>query len=198
MAQARYNQTHHRILEAARQAFAENGYDATGVEEICRRAGVSKGAFYHHFPSKQDVFLELLNGWLENLETQILAASRLSRDVPQALLAMSELIPQVLQAGSGQLSIFLDFWAKAGRDPHTWKAATAPFGRYQDLLAGLVRSGVEEGSLKPVDPDLAARALISIAVGVLLQGLVDPASADWGQVSKQSIRWLLAGMENNH
>jgi AcrR family transcriptional regulator len=197
MAQARSLQTHDRILEAARLAFAENGYDATGVEEICRRAGVSKGAFYHHFPSKQDVFLELLNGWLANLETQILAASRLSGEVPQALLAMSALIPHVLQAGSGQLSIFLDFWAKAGRDPHTWKAATAPFSRYQDLLAGLVRSGVKEGSLKPVDPELAARALISVAVGVLLQGLVDPGSADWGQVSNQSIRWLLAGIEKN-
>src|SRR4030067_880681 len=197
IAQTRSHHTHMRILDAARAAFAENGYDAAGVEDICRRAGLRKGAFYHHFPSKQAVFLELLDGWRGGLEAQVLAAGRLSSNVPEALLAMSAMIPQVLQAASGQLSIFLDFWAKAARDPETWRAANAPFASYQALLADLVRAGNEEGSMPAIDPGLAARVLISMAVGVLLQGLVDPQGADWGQVSNQGIRWLLAGMERS-
>src|SRR4030067_2111963 len=108
IAQTPAHPTHMRILDAPRAAFAENGYDAAGVEDICRRARLSKGAFYHHFPSKQAVFLELLDGWLAGLEAQVLAAGRLSSNVPEALLAMSAMIPQVLQAAFGQLAIFLE------------------------------------------------------------------------------------------
>jgi hypothetical protein len=41
-----------RILEAAAAGFAEQGYDGTSAAEICHRAEVSKGAFYHHFSSR--------------------------------------------------------------------------------------------------------------------------------------------------
>ena len=58
MPQQRSEETRARILAAALDRFARYGYDATGVAEICRAAGVSKGAFYHHFPSKQAAFLE--------------------------------------------------------------------------------------------------------------------------------------------
>jgi AcrR family transcriptional regulator len=51
--QQRAEETHTRILDAALEAFARYGYDGTSVSEICRRAEVTKGGFYHHFPSKQ-------------------------------------------------------------------------------------------------------------------------------------------------
>ena len=66
--QQRSMETRKRILDAAQSLFSQSGYDATGVAEICRAAGVSKGAFYHHFPSKQAIFLELLDGWLSRLD----------------------------------------------------------------------------------------------------------------------------------
>ncbi|MGD8474909.1 MAG: helix-turn-helix domain-containing protein, partial [Anaerolineae bacterium] len=66
--QQRGEETRTRILDVAQEAFARYGYDATGVAEICRRAGVTKGGFYHHFPSKQDVFLEMLERWLEGMD----------------------------------------------------------------------------------------------------------------------------------
>ena len=61
--QQRSEETRARILHAALECFSRTGYDASGVAEICAAAGVSKGAFYHHFPTKQAVFIELLNFW---------------------------------------------------------------------------------------------------------------------------------------
>jgi AcrR family transcriptional regulator len=51
-AQPRGEETRNRILDAALDSFAHFGYDATSVSQICRRADVTKGGFYHHFPSK--------------------------------------------------------------------------------------------------------------------------------------------------
>jgi len=50
--QQRSEETRARILDAAIRRFAIAGYDAASVEDICTEAGVSKGAFYHHFPTK--------------------------------------------------------------------------------------------------------------------------------------------------
>ena len=47
------------VLDAAKTLFVTNGFDATSVDEIARKAQASKGAVYHHFPDKQAIFTEL-------------------------------------------------------------------------------------------------------------------------------------------
>src|SRR5687767_3722022 len=66
----RSDATRRRILTAARAFFAERGYDATSVELILRSTGLSKGAFYHHFPDKR----ELLAAVYEDLERELVVA----------------------------------------------------------------------------------------------------------------------------
>jgi AcrR family transcriptional regulator len=72
--QHRSAETRSHILEAAQRLFSLNGYDATGLAEICQAAGASKVAFYHHFPTKQAVFLELLENWLKVLDAGLAAS----------------------------------------------------------------------------------------------------------------------------
>ena len=58
------------ILEGARRLFAANGFDATSIDDIAEAAGVAKGAVYHHFTSKEAVFLRVL----EDVQAAIAAA----------------------------------------------------------------------------------------------------------------------------
>ena len=194
MAQARGLQTRTRILEAAQSEFARHGYDATGVAELCRVAGVTKGAFYHHFPSKQEVFLELLSSWLNALDEQARQVVGTDSPAPDVLLSMARMSSQVLVDAHGQLPMFLEFWAQAARDPSVWQATVAPYRRYRSLFAELVRRGVKDGSLRPVEPEDAARTILALAVGMVLQGLLDPEGADWGQAMEGSIRLILDGL----
>ena len=193
----RSEDTRERILQAAAEAFAENGYDATGVAEICQRAGVSKGAFYHHFPSKQALFLDLVNGWLAGLDEQLASLRTGETSAPEELLHMAALARLVFVAAEDQLPMFLEFWARASRDPEIWQATIAPYRRYHDFFASLVREGIAEGSFRPVDPQTAAYAIVALATGVILQGLMDPQAADWGQVLQESVRLLLQGLSKN-
>lgn len=193
--QQRGEVTRSNILAAAAAGFAEQGYDATGVAEICRRAGVSKGAFYYHFSSKQDLFLELLERWLTVLDAQLEEVRVERAIVPEQLLNMTTIIRQVFQVAEHQLPIFLEFWTKAAHDPTVWEATMAPYRRYRAFFAILIQSGVAEGSLRPVDADTAARVIVSLAVGLVLQGLLDTEGADWGHVAEASVRMLLKGIE---
>lgn len=192
--QRRSGDTQARILHAAEICFARQGYDATGVSEICAAAGVSKGAFYHHFAAKQDVFMALLTRWLAGVEARLLALRDETTNVPDSLRSMSAVIQHVLDAAGDQFPIYLEFWNKALRDPDIRQAALAPYRHYQQVFAGLIEKGITEGTLKPVQPQTAARVIVALAVGLLMQGLFDQDGDDWQQVAYDSMNLLLHGL----
>jgi TetR/AcrR family transcriptional regulator, transcriptional repressor for nem operon len=54
-----------KLLEAAVSIVRQKGYAATSVDELCARAGVTKGAFFHHFPSKDSLAVAAVNQWTQ-------------------------------------------------------------------------------------------------------------------------------------
>jgi AcrR family transcriptional regulator len=192
--QLRGEETHNRILSAATELFSKSGYDATGVAEICQVAGVSKGAFYHHFPTKQAVFMELLNSYMNSIETGFNLMRQEVRNVPQAILQMAEMVGALFQATDIHLPIFLEFWTQANHDPKVWELTVAPFQRFQSYFAEMIQEGIDEGSLQPIDPHQAARVLVSLSVGLLMESLLNPQVTNWKTEARQSLGLLLNGM----
>jgi len=192
--QVRAERTRERILSAAMAEFARHGYDATGVAEICAAAGVTKGAFYHHFASKQALFLELLGAWLRTLDEQLQTANVTAASVPLRMQGMAQAIKQVFVDARGQLPMFLEFWVQAARDPTAWQATIAPYRRYRSWFTQMVEEGIADGSLRAVDSAAAAQVTVALAVGLLLQGLLDPDGADWGRAAEDGVQILLDGL----
>ena len=192
--QKRSEETHSRLMAAALQLFSQTGYEATSVADICQAAGVSKGAFYHHYPSKQALFLELLHTWLAALDQQMNVAQRSAANVPQALLDMADLLQGVFQQSHQYLTMFLEFWTQASRDPAIWQAVIAPYRRYREYFKAIFQRGVVEGSLRDYDPELAARLLVAVAVGLLLQSVLETDTSGWAHIPRQSIRIILQGL----
>ena len=181
--QQRGEKTRTEIMNAAIGRFSNYGYVASSVDDICKDAGVSKGAFYHHFESKQALFLALLDGWLRTIDTAI-EASR-DRTVPETFLQMTEAYPYVFESAGQNLPMFLEFWLQASRDKKIWQASIAPYRRYHKYFTSLIRKGVAEGSFAHVNPEIAARMIVAMAMGLLLQSLLDPTGANWTRVSRE-------------
>jgi AcrR family transcriptional regulator len=192
--QTRSEETRQRILDGAMKLFSDKGYDANGVAEICEISEVSKGAFYHHFPSKQTVFLQLLQEWLGGLDAEMTRTVEIASDVPAALLLMAGAMKQVFSAADGRVQLFLEFWQQARRDPVVWKEFIAPYRRYQQFFASIIQKGIDEGSLRPVDPQAAGQALVALAVGIVVQGVLDPSAAAWDEVTRDAVGLLIDGM----
>lgn len=192
--QQRSAETQNQILNAAATCFANSGYDGTSVAEICQAAGVSKGAFYHHFPSKQAVFLALMERWLSGMDDQLQVLGGEQPDIPKRLLSMTHIVGRLLQVPNRELLIYLAFINQATRDPDIWQAAIEPYHRYRDVVAGIIAAGINQGSLQAVDPQTAASVVVALALGLLIQGFLDPEGADWPTVSQTGMRIVLEGL----
>ena len=187
--QQRSEETRARILEAAVKRFSVDGYNKASVDNICAQADVSKGAFYHHFESKQALFLALLDSWLNTFDKAV-EASR-EQTVPETFRQMTEAFPYIFQSAGENLPMFLEFWLQASRDEKIWQASIAPYRRYHKYFVSLIKKGIAEGSFADENPDLAARLILSTAMGLLLQSLLDPEGAKWEKVARESTTLLL-------
>ena len=187
--QHRSEETRSRILESAIKLFSNQGFNKASVDDICAEAGISKGAFYHHFKSKQALFLALLDGWLQTIDNAI-AASK-DKTAPETFVQMTEAFPYIFATAGEGLPMFLEFWLQASRDKKIWEASIAPYRRYHKYFTSLIKKGVREGSFVEVNPELASRMIVARAMGLLLQSLLDPKGANWEKVAHGSTTMLV-------
>jgi len=187
-------ETRNRILEAAEECFTRYGYDSTGVAEICNTAGVSKGALYHHFPSKQAIFVEMFETWMRSFVAEMERIRDSAASVPAALLRMVKMTGLIFQTASGQLPLFIEFLTKASRDPETWKATIAPYKFFRKFFADLIHRGIEEGTIQEVDPERTAKIIVAYGAGLVMQGVFDPEGGQWVDVGVQGITLILKGI----
>lgn len=108
--QLRAKRTRLQLLEAGRAVFAEQGYAGTTVDEIAAAAGVSKGAYYFHFSSKEDVFVALIEEWVKDVSKRLRPLNGEKRDLRPMLDAL-------LSTGSPVWSprLVIEFWSQAER-----------------------------------------------------------------------------------
>ena len=176
-------------MDAAIRLFSTRGFNAASVDDICTEAGISKDAFYHHFESKRALFLALLDGWLQAIDNAIEASK--DKTAPETFMQMTEAFPDIFKTAGDGLPMFLEFWLQASRDKTIWEASIAPYRRYHKYFVSLIKKGVEEGSFVEVDPELTSRMIVSTAMGLFLQSLLDPKGANWERVARESTNLLV-------
>jgi AcrR family transcriptional regulator len=132
-----------RVLDAAVELFAQQGYDGTSVTQVIERAGLTKGGFYHHFASKEallfEVYGDLISRQLDSMD------EILSRRLPPAE-TLRLLILDLVESTASSARRALVFWRELGRlgDERTadYRAARR---RYHDAVRKLIRQGQATG-----------------------------------------------------
>lgn len=139
-----------KLLAAARAAFGEVGVDAARVEDVARAAGLSKGAFYLHFASKEAVFREIVDGFFAVI--QDLSAQR-----HEAAVDLSARIGPLTDADWRGASSRLACWREADH-AHTVAALQAMW-RHRDVLRAVLEHGSGGRALVDRFVDLSREAL---------------------------------------
>lgn len=165
MVQERAQVTRERIVEGAAVAFNRLGYGMATTNDIIKEAGVTRGAMYFHFPSKEDLARAVIE---EEHQLATDAGERIQTLGKPALetmfllcvdLAERLMTDTVVKAGIRLTTEITNF------DP----PISAPYEGWMSTFAGLSRKAIDEGDLQAsVDPELFARILIPSYTGMQL------------------------------
>jgi AcrR family transcriptional regulator len=158
------------LLRVARSMFAEHGYAATATEEVVRRARVTRGALYHHFRDKKDLFMAVLDEEQKKLAAQAAEVAMTQPDPWSALIASANAFLDACLDRAVQRIVLLDAPAVMGLE--RWREADQ--GYYLANTKAAIEAAIAQGLIQrqPVAP------LAHILLGALNEAALLIANAD--------------------
>ncbi|MFF5935586.1 ScbR family autoregulator-binding transcription factor [Streptomyces sp. NPDC012508] len=183
--QERAVRTRNLIMKAAAELFDEEGYEGASVTRIVKRAGVTLGALYFHFPSKQDLAHEVMNAQPHVIEP-LLESSGLQRLVDITLVWAHRLQTDPLLRAGVRLAVEQSRFGMRDSDS---------FEGWKDIMVGHLEVARAEGSLREgVSPEEVAQFVVGACTGVQLYSQLLTGRADLTERTCSMWRLLLPGI----
>src|SRR5262245_8022 len=177
-----------RLLEAASETFLEKGYSDSTLDDIARRAGLSKGAVYSNFQSKQEIVGLLLEKRIERMHEVIATATdRATKDEGGT---SASVMADNLIADADWTQFVFEFGSRAGRDAAVRQIYT-PFLRAQRAE---VTRAIEQAMADSPQQDHDYAALVGTIVVALRNGLALAHAADPEQIDAWVIERALGAV----
>jgi AcrR family transcriptional regulator len=138
--------TRAKLLRAARTLFAKHGYAAVGTEQIVRRAGVTRGALYHQFPAKEDLFLAVYEEVESDLTRRVGESLGAVESPYEAMRQGVRVFLEACQRPEVQRIVLLDGPAVLGWE--RWREVAERYGL--GLLEAVISAAIEAGEIAPL------------------------------------------------
>jgi AcrR family transcriptional regulator len=149
------------IIRAAMDVFARNGFGGSTTREIAKNAGISEAMIYSHFRNKQDLYTAIIDEKLQESEPLYypLDAMR-NKDDPRVF---TTIVSNYLRRHSEDAT-FLRLLLFSGLEGHELASmfVAGPVRQYFEFLADYIGERIDEGALKPINPQITARCLLGM------------------------------------
>jgi TetR/AcrR family transcriptional repressor of bet genes len=185
------------LIKAAFREVAEKGFSEVTLDDIARRAGVSKGVTLYYFASKEDLFSELFAWLIDSIHARMREAVSA---VDEPLAKLSALVALIFPSPSRNRAFFrtyVDFCGLASRRESFRRIGERFYAGCREIDEGLIREGIRGGVFVARDPAEAASTLRAIFDGLMMQWLTeaDPEAtfADYRRrCERELLRYLTA------
>jgi AcrR family transcriptional regulator len=171
-----------RLLDAALEVFAERGFDTANLDQVAAAAGLSKGAIYSNFISKDDLFYAMMTEQVlvrvGSIRT-VLAARTADAHKPQDLRDIGDLLTEAFTEQREWRLVFLDFWRRAVRDDDVRARFIAHRRTLRAAIADSVRQILGGG---PPAGDFTVDDIVTVVLalsnGLAIEQYVDPSTVN--------------------
>lgn len=172
-------QTRQRLLLAAGEVFAQRGYDRASLDDVAAAAGLTKGAVYSSFASKDDLFYALMRERIDERLALVTEAVERQTTVSDMTRDAGSGLAQLMSSQRDWHLLFIEFWARAVRDPELHDE----FARERRSVRGLVAQflearAAEAGVNLPAPAEQLAVAVLALSNGIAIEHLADPETVD--------------------
>ncbi|MCH8102434.1 MAG: TetR/AcrR family transcriptional regulator [Chloroflexi bacterium] len=167
--------TRARLMEAATVVLAHSGFDRATVDEIVREAGFSKGAFYVHFETKEDLFWAMLEERISRQQEAFRQAVEHTQPLADNMRMILSGVFKLLRDDPLWGSLYAEFAAHASRNEKVRQRLAAMYDRWRELIVDILSASRDAGrTRKDIDLRFAATLLIATVEGSIMQSHLAP------------------------
>jgi AcrR family transcriptional regulator len=183
-----------QILEAAIQVFSRKGFDQARMDDLVAEAGLSKGALYWYFKSKDEIILALIERVFQQdlQQLEALTSSRVS--AVEGIRRFTDAAIRDIRDRMRRMPVAYEYLALAFRSRPVQRALKGYLGHYIDTLIPLVQRGINTGEFRRVNPPEVALAAGAIIEGTLLLWVYDRERVEPAEHIRAGIELLLRGL----
>lgn len=190
----RGDQTRRHILDVSARLFAEKGYAGASFSDLVTASGLTKGAFYFHFPSKEALALA---AFADQQERWVDAVTRVAEPSPRAVDQLAAMLQAACDFCETEVAArcVSRLCFELGEDPRLRPTLTPYLSVWEELIASIVRRGQEEGDIRgDVDAGAVARVSVAAWIGVNDVATVVSDGADLRARAEEFLEILMMGV----
>jgi AcrR family transcriptional regulator len=188
--------TRHQIIETATRLYSENGYENTSIDLVLKTCGISRGALYHHFSSKEALFAAVLEVMEAQIAEKVGAAAKHATNPLDALRAGCNAWLELAQDKNVRQIVLIDAPSIVG-----WQTWREMDGKYSlGLLKSALNAAVAMGRFREDRVDLHAHVLLAMLTEVAMLIARTDQSSVLTQSGKEAVEQHLSslfGLEPN-
>jgi AcrR family transcriptional regulator len=183
-----------QIIQAALTCFTGKGYNNTTMADVVAKSGLSKGAIYWYFESKDDLFAQAIVSAFSNVGQETFAALEHCTTAADKLRTVAKVTASVSKQIEGFFGLFLEFWASSPQREETGQLWMGMLVQFKDLVVAIVEEGIENGEFRPVDAERLVWALLATYDGLAAYSMLMP-DMDLDQTGDVFAETILRGLE---
>jgi len=185
-----------QIIEAALAVFARDGFARSRMDDIAEEAGLSKGALYWYFKGKDAIIIALLEHIFAHYKEEMRNLHGAEGTATERLLYLVELATaEVKRIPNAAVPLLYEFYALAMRRKVIREQVRDYFREFIQIVADIVRQGIDRGEFRDVDPEKPAIQLGAMYEGLGLLWVFDPENISWDELSDSAAALILDGLK---
>ena len=184
-----------QILNAAESIFTKKGFYEARMDDIAEETGLSKGAVYLYFKSKNDLIIAILDRIFQNEFKQLENLGQQEPSASKAIWKLTDTIANDIVRLLRLIPIIYGFLALAFRNKYVQRALKQYIDRYLNILIPMIQRGIDSGEFRQVDPREVAIAAGAIIEGTILLWAYDKTVVDPERHIRSGMKLLLEGVQ---
>lgn len=188
--------TKKKILDSAFSVFVSNGYNDTTMSHIVKKSGLSKGAIYHYYSSKKDLFASLIDHWEIFSFPDFYSKSNKDEKAEDTLKRFAGTVYDVFCARPEVFLAEIEFWALANKDSEINERSRLLYDKILTLFDLVLSKGVRNNEFKKIDTKIVSIELLSVFQGINWFCLFGGDKSMVEKYLKQSVDIILDGIRS--
>jgi len=183
-----------KILQSAGALFSKNGYHMTSMDDIVKESGLSKGAIYGYFKSKDDLFLALSDRQLESTLDNMQDAFSPGDSARKKLMKAAEIHFRQITDPTDIWRVTLELWVESPGIPSLDKRVRKRYDLAHKFLADIIAEGKGNGEFrKNIDPEMLSSIILATIRGLSIHTRMGQ-NFDWQKIKKSLFALLYEGI----